>query len=316
MLKVIISFFILWTMSQPASALVDYSDERPAFRPKTRKIIKHAPPRPGPAKSYDSSTQSRGRVSSQGRPSGIFDIHLLTNVQTVQTNQIDGKVTFYDLQGHFQTPYNIFMDFRYWLGKTDQELISGSSANQNGNGTAIIGFNWLKFGAPQDSTMVDLYAGGVFKSSGSELGSSRTDKIFGVETTKDFYTFMLGLGYEYRVTGVPDSQSEADIGNISKITVAFGWRVSSDIHFGVESAMLNIAQGEGEKEGQFIANKGTYSYLTAKLGLNISPMVQLQLGGNFRTKKLKNSETFIAARLWDMQAAYGNSIFAGLNLSL
>ena len=80
--------------------------------------------------------------------------------------------------------------------------------------------------------------------------------------------------------------------------------------------MVSVAQGDSTNGQKSVSEKSSFSYLEPKLALTISPMVQLELGGNFRTKKLKNTDDILGARLWDMKAAYGNSIFTGLNISM
>ena len=75
--------------------------------------------------------------------------------------------------------------------------------------------------------------------SSSELASSRTDKIFGIESVKRFYTFALGLGYRLYMTGTPEDDQEVDIGNIQKLYTLLvdGFH---DISFEVEGAVYNI----------------------------------------------------------------------------
>ena len=217
------------------------------------------------------------------------------------------KYGFINLNTHFQTPFNMYLDLSYWNA-------SSKEGSQNGNPKVLVGLNWFKFGSPSDEAKIDFIAGAKF-SGKSQLASTRTDKIFGIETTKRFGSFGLGLGYDITLTGSAKDETEMDIGNIHRIVVSGGWMVSNDIQFEMEAENFRIAEGSTDKTIT-LSKEVTFSTLSPKLNLSLAPAINLELGARFRMNKPSSAQDLKLAKLYDVHGAYTNSLFAGLGISL
>lgn len=281
-------------ISLNAHALVDYSEAVGTPEEKS-----------APQKSMQKISRSEGGSSSRGL-TWKSDLSLTTNYEALE---IDGnKYGVLNIGTHIQTPMNIYFDASYWNAKGDE----GSSS---GNPRLILGFNWLRFGNPSEEARLDIY-GGAKLSSSSKLGSSRTDKIIGVETTKRFGTFGLGIGYDMTMVGKPKNEDERAIGNIGRITVSAGWMVSNDIQFEVEAENFSIAAGKDSNRTRRLEEKVSFSTLSPKVNLGLAPAVNLELGARFRMKKAKSEADLMSAKVFDLHGANSNSLFAGLNLTI
>ena len=303
-------FFIILSFfgSFSAHGLVDYSETEtvapaPKAKSRPRAVSKVAAP---------TSASSSGPSYS---PSGMFDLGMAYKSIDVKSDETTGKVNVMEVKGHLATNFNIFLDFKYWQASTDIESLTDNSSSQEGNPEVLLGFNWLQFGGGEDGTSVDLLFGGRFSSS-SDLASSRTDKIFGIESVKRFYTFALGLGYRLYMTGTPEDEAEVDIGNIQKLYATFGWKVSHDISFEIEGAVYNIGNSNSQTRATVLKTKESFGTVSPKINLQLGSMVGLGIGATFRTDKVSDTESLIGARLWDMSGVYGSSIHAGLDISI
>lgn len=277
----------LITISLNAHALVDYSE--PVAEPASNKVTSKMQPR----------SESKSLIWKS-------DFSLTTNYESTEINS--EKIGVLNLNTHLQTPFNIYADLTYWQAQ-------GKTGSQSGNPKAIIGFNWLRFGAPSEEARFDLFGGAKFSGS-SELASSRTDKIFGVETTKRFGTFGLGIGYDITLTGTPKRESDMSIGNIHRISVSGGWMVSNDIQFELEVENFKINQSSDASRANRLNSSVSFSTLSPKLNLTIVPAVSVDLGARFRTNKPKSTQDLSSAKLFDLHGAYSNSLFAGLNFNI
>lgn len=306
-IKLLPQIILLLTICSNAHGLVDYTESRvDAESPATRA----APP------AAAASMVRREAPSRSSANNGPAAFQLAAGYESLDFD-FEGsgrKVGFTRLNAHFQTNYDIFMAASFWRATTDSALLSESGDSQNGNPQAIIGFNWLRFGAAQEMATIDIYGGASFRGN-SDLASSRSDTIAGVETSKRFYDFFLGLGYEVRLTGAARNEAERDIGNIQKLSASVGWRATPDIQFIVEGSSISVAPGD-ETKSLFLKEKQSFASITPKLGLFLRPVFQLELGARFQTKAANTPESLIEARLWDLSGAYGNSLFANINFSL
>ncbi|MDO9183531.1 MAG: hypothetical protein Q7U04_14040, partial [Bacteriovorax sp.] len=233
------------------------------------------------------------------------DFSFNTNYETLNINS--EKISVINLNTHLQTPFNVYLDMSYWSAKSH----TGSSG---GNPKAIIGFNWLRFGNPSDEARLDIY-GGVKLPGTSNLASGRTDKVFGVETTKRFGTFGLGIGYDITLTGPTKKSSDMSIGNINRIALSGGWMVSNDIQFELEVENFKINQSSETGKSNYLLKSVSFSTLSPKLNLTIAPSLTLELGARFRTNKPKSDQDLASAKIFDLHGAYSNSLFAGINLN-
>jgi hypothetical protein len=306
-------FFLLLIIPRPSSALVDYSEADAPMM---------TPPKPAPRPSFARkrpATQSKAKLplaqAGQSAPSGW--INFAANYETLNYQQETGesKVNFINIATKLNTPYNLYLDLDYWMASSSDEELTTTSSQQAGNPRAVIGFNWLNFGKAAEQTTVDLFVGASVKTTNSDFGSSRTDQIFGVETTKAFYSFILGLGYELRLTGTPGNLNESDIGNIQRMTAVLGWNLSSDIKMLLEANYVTIGSSDDSGRAS-LSEKVSFGMITPSLYLGITPFVDLELGARFRTKRAPQSDEFVNAKVWQYKGSYGNSIFAGLNVSM
>lgn len=256
-----------------------------------------------------SVNKSETRMSSPSRDSSSSliwksDLSFDTNYELLKVE--DQSYGLLNLNTHFQTPFNIYMDMSYWQANGSQ-----SSA---GNPKFILGFNWLRIGNSNDQASVNLYGGMKLKSN-SELGSSRTDKIFGVETTKKFSNFGLGLGYDATIAGTPDKDTELAIGTIHRIEVSGGWIVSNDIQFEVSVENFKVSKGSEAAHANLLEDL-SFSTISPKLNLQIFRSVNFELGARYPMNRAKSKQDLKSVKLMDLHGVYSSSVFTGLNISL
>jgi len=280
---------VLFALSLNAHALVDYSE--PVSESQSNKMTTKA---------------QSPRQESKSSLIWKSDFSLTTNYEAIEIN--NQKAGVLNFNTHVQTPFNVYFDLSYWQAQT-------KIGSQSGNPKFILGFNWLRFGSPSEEARLDIYGGARMKGS-SELASSRTDKIFGVETTKRFGTFGLGLGYDITMTGTPKKENDMSLGNIHRIAVSGGWMVSNDIQFEVELENFKINPAKDQSRPVRLSEAASFSTLSPKLNLTIVPAVNLEMGARFRTNKPKNEGQLSQAKLFDLHGAYSNSLFAGLNFNI
>ena len=307
-LKYCLTFILGITLfTTQALALVDYSDsEVEVPRKKSNNRIKV---NKRPVNSTRGSAAASS--SSNGNSMGEFMIGTGYSSQNVEVGERAGKVNAWHFEGHFQTNYGFYLTASHYMASSDSRDLTEASGTQQGNPVAKLGFNWLRFGSGAEAGTIDILAGASFSQSSSDFASSRTDKIFGIETTKKMASLVLGLGYEYRITGSPGSE-ELNIGSIQKIYAVLGWTATPDIRFSFEAGTYKIGMGEGEYS---LGEKTSFGYASPTVHLGLSPVVSLDLGAVFRTKRLGNDD-LIDARLYDLKGAYGSSILAGMSIGL
>lgn len=279
-------------LSQNTQALVDYSDTS-IDSPKVA-----------------NKSQIRLPEQSTSKSSLIWksDLSFDTNYEMLEVG--NSKVGLVNFDMHLQTPVNIFFDASYWQANSS----GPSKGNSSGNPKFILGFNWFKVGSPNDEAAVNLSAGMRLKSN-SDLASSRDDKIFGVETTKKFGAFGLGLGYEYTISGDTTRATDIAIGSMQRIEVSSGWIVSNDIQFelSIENFKINPNNSPGTNR---LNQEITFSTIGPKLNLQIFKGVNFELGARYQMKKAQSSQDLVAMKLIDSHSLYSNSVYTGLNLSI
>ncbi len=277
-----------------AHALVDYSNTVGTSEEKT---------------SSNKSVQKLSASSNSGGARSLSwrsDLSFTTNYESLAIDETKYGVLNFNI--HIQTPINIYLDASYWNA-------SGNDGSSNGNPRLILGFNWLRFGNSYDEARVDFYAGAKLPSN-SYLGSSRTDKIVGAETSKRFGTFGLGFGYDLTMTGASKNDQERSIGNIGRLTLSGGWIVSDDIQFEIDAENFTINPDKESGRMNRLNEKVSFSTLTPKLNLGLAPAVNLELGARFRMKKVREGSNLLLAKVFDLHGVHSNSLFAGLNISL
>lgn len=274
---------ILFSFSFQVFALVDYSD-----------------PSPEPSKMQKISLKNISKNESSGLSRSEFS--LSSGYEMAQINSEKVGAMNFDL--HFGTPYNVFFDGSYW-----QADYKGQS--QAGNPKFILGFNWLKIGSQSDEARLDLMAG-MKLSSTAEIASSRTDKIFGVETTKRFMNFAIGFGYELTVVGDAKNQKEEAIGNIHRISATAGWMVSNDIQFELEAENFKVMESADTNRANYLHTPLRFSTISPKLNLGLGSFVNFILGARFQMQKAAPTE----AKIFDLHGADSSTIFTGLSFNI
>jgi hypothetical protein len=312
MQKIILSLFLSVCFSSTSFALVDYSAEENVVpnRPQKKRIKRKA-------KVAGKSIKTASRNSGGSYvPTGMFDVTFGYSTISVETDQTASKVNVMEFNGHFETGASIYFDAKYWMADTSSELLSSSADSQSGNPEIIMGFNWLAFGGGGNFTNIDLLAGVRLASEDSQLGSTRTDKIIGVSTVKRFNQFALGLGYKYYLTGTPGTESELNIGNMSKLSATIGWMVSSDIQFELEGAVFKVSKSDSTTKANVLNEAESIGTISPKLSLRLAQLVNLNLGATFISKQPKNNKALVGANLWDVPGVYGSSINASIAISI
>lgn len=288
-----INTFISVGILPNAHALVDYSNAVGISEEKTS----------------NKSVQKLSTAAHSGGVRGLSwksDLSLTTNYESLEIEE--NKYGVLNINIHIQTPMNIYFDATYWNA-------SGNEGSSSGNPKLILGFNWLRFGNSYDEAKLDIY-GGAKLPSNSYLGSSRTDKIVGAETTKRFGTFGIGFGYDLTMTGATRKNEDYSIGNIGRLTLSGAWIVSEDIQFEIEAENFSINPSKDNNRVNRLSEKVSFSTLTPKINLGLAPAVNLELGARFRMKKVKEDTNLMRAKVFDLHGVHSNSLFAGLNISL
>jgi hypothetical protein len=306
---IVLLFLCLIIFSNTSHALVDYT-EKNSFVPNGNEVKKT---------SRRPKTSSKAQaVTKAGRSGSFGEFEVKTGFQSinVESNDASGKVSMMTIDGHFQTLHNIYLDTSFWRASSNSQSITENSSSQNGNLKTIIGFNWLKMGQASDMATINFYGGASFKSTGSAFANSHTDQIYGVETTKRFNQLVLGLGFEMNTAGSPSDETEMATGSIQKLKAVIGWRVSSDIQLSLEAATVKVSESDDQDRFNKLNQSIGYGYMAPKIGLGLSPHINLNLGGYFRTKRVKTNEDIVKARLYDLPAVYGNSWMLGLSISI
>lgn len=301
MKKIVLSGIL--ALSTQAFALVDYSSPVPADAAKS-KVAQPQAPRSSSAPSVSSGEK-------------FFSLNGGTEQLKVDFGGKTNKVSLYSLGGHFQTPYNIYLDAAIWGASAQNSNVTDQNKTQIGNSSMKLGFNWLTLGNSSDVATFDFTAGAMFAGpKSSDFASSRTDTMVGVELTKRFSDFALLLGYEYRFTGKTKTTEETPVGNIQKVMASLGWKVSNDIRFALEGMMYRVGPNKLNTPNAGLSGNLNFVSLSPKLSLGLASSVDLELGALYRTRTVALKDDIVGARLWDLKGLYGNSIFANLVLSL
>ncbi len=306
MSKLVYSLLIL-LFSSAGFALVDYSE------PIDSPAVKKAPVRSAPKMNRavkKSQTPSKGSNSPYG-------IEMKLGYENVKAEVFESspRVSLYRASLHVQTPYSIFFDGSYFYGASDSPEVSDSSAEEPGNPEFKLGFNWLQFGGAGDAAAINLLTGIRLSAEDSPFASSGTNYFAGIETSKRFLNFALGLGYLYHITGAPSDKEELDTGNIHQVYGEFAWQATYDIIFSFEAGYYSIAASEDKDRSSALESNISFSYFTPKLNLTLAPHVSIDLGATFSGKKAE-LENYSNYKFWSYKGLYGDSLFANLIFSI
>ena len=295
-------------------ALVDYSDVITNDNKDTPNSA--SPPNAATASKKMSSTIDASKGMPVARSQSLLSLDLNWDTTEITLPTKNAKVNRGILTGHMQTPYNIYLDFQYWYGTTEDQRLAANNRWQAGNPSVKLGLNWLRFGQAQDMATVDFFLGGMVKGpTNSVFAATRSDLFFGGETTKQFQEFIFGLNYEMRLVGRPSRADEGEIGNVQKVATVLAWRAAPNIRFSVEGAGYRMAPKAGSVSNTW-SGKHAWSYIAPQLDLALGSSLNVAMGALFPLKSVEVNPELLQGRLWDFKGAYGSSIYAGLNYSL
>lgn len=300
-----ISFSLAIALSLEAQALVDYSDKSE-----------------GSAGDFSVKSQAAApQAEGAPRKRGMKYLEFSTSFDSMEFSQNgrSGKAQMVGGTLSLRSPYSFFAELSYFEGRME-ETNREHKSSESGNPKLIIGSNWLQLGGPQDNARVDVYVGVSNKTKNSAMGSSRTDKIVGVETSKQILALVLGLSGQYILTGNPEDSSELRIGNIARMGGGLGLVLSPDIRFSMEANYYRLSRADNIAATDYaLVDDVTFSTLGPKLILGMGQLFELELGAHFQTKRPQTKQSnvnLLDAKLFQFPGAYGNSLFAGINISV
>ncbi|MFG1483591.1 hypothetical protein ABMA79_12665 [Halobacteriovorax sp. HFRX-2_2] len=289
-----------------ALALVDYS-------PKSSGASSYNPVTTRPS----APARSERAVSRAQAPSASSDLWaFLPDYYDFSLGYVANKSFFTDENINFVN-FNLKMGFAHGifldLAASGAQSLETAEFEQASTGVKL-GFNWLEVGNDYNKLIIDSYLGMRFKGK-SEFATQRNDRILGITTEKRFGAAALGVDYERIFADTLDTDEEMAIGDISHIKANLGIMVSHEIQFLLTYGEVKVAASDF-----FTANSLRsdlkYSYLMPQMFLRMSRSVRLNMGAGFQVTRPDSSVLNETAKLWDLPVLYGNTLFAGLNLSI
>ncbi len=284
-------------------SLVDYTDYDDTPTPRKRSVRKSSP--------VVSKAKAKTSSRAQGSSRKYIDFQASFSHAEYDTSERSGKYDRLDLKATLATNYDFYVDVEYpmYSGRISETQVDTSY--QAGNPLLVVGLNWLQFGGIH----LDMEAGARFKGS-SEFASQRTDKILGVSSSKRFNNVALSFGYHYTFTGSSDSETESDIGNISRVKFEAGWVVSSDIALMIKAQNTTINASDDLGRVNRLDESIKFSTITPRLQLRMAPSVKLFMQATFRMRRPKLALTSSNLGLWHVDGLYGNTLSAGLGFDI
>lgn len=271
---------------------------------------------------YDPTTTSPAPVVRQSRAkapstaSSGFDWGFLPQAVDFSLGYTSAKAFYTDeninmvnmkLKGSFA--HGIFLE----LGVNGAQSLETSEYEQ-GNSNVKLGFNWLDIGNDYNKLIFDLFVGTSF-SGKNEFSTKRSDRFVGVTSEKRFGAAALGLTYERTFTeGLVDDE-EMSIGDISHWYADFGVMVSSEIQFLVTYGEVKVGASDF-LSANYLSSDLKYSYIKPQMFLKMANAVRLNLGAVFQASRPDTSLMNSSLKVWGLPAAYGNTLFAGLNIAI
>ncbi len=299
----------LLLLSFSAFSLVDYSDDTiDNYQPESPKSVQKIIRKPNP-------NRSRGTSGKSGP--GFLSLTPFYESLDVRSSS-EGDISFSGIDLEIRTQTSIYLKGSYYQASSRSEELTPSGSYQRGNPEVYMGINWLDFSGQNQGARFDLIAGARLGENESAFATSRNDKIIGLETSKSFSQFVLGIGVHYTLTGTPENETELALGNITNYKVALGWFATPDIKFSVETNIYEVNENTNEDIDYRLEERLSFSSVSPKVYLGLSPNINLVLGGIFRTRKLNLDKDidYLSARLFGMEGAYGNSVFSSLSFSI
>jgi hypothetical protein len=297
-----------------AMSLVEYAEDSPAPARRAKKRSRRTVKRNAPPSGAKSSAKASS--SSSMNFSGMFDFKSQIISEDVNLEDDSAKVSKYNFDLHTRLTNSIKVDLKYQMIASKNERLAATSQSQKGNPEAVVSLDWINFGERGNRTSIDVLMGHRWGVTGSEFASSRNDFILGVQSFKTLGPIALGLGYTVDLTGNPQSASESYIGNVQTLKASLGWMVSSEIRMALHASRINITQSGNEENYNVLENDLEFTVINPELSLTLGPMVDLTLGGYFRSQSEDFQNGYEDIRLPQYNALWGNSIYSGLEFSL
>ena len=302
MKKKISVILLLSLFSMPLfSATPDYTEEVPTKKKRIKKKVKRA-----------SSSRSSSEATTR-RGHGSWTIEGSIESVDVESFSKNDNASFYKMNLYYRPQSDLYLKLGYYFGFADS-LNLYENQSRKGNLDFRLVANWLSWSNGSYNSKLDFFAGVSLKERSSNFGSSRTDKVVGFETSRNFSNLIFSLGHEYHMTGKPKNQDELAVGDIRKYYGILGWKVTPDINFAIEAVHYEIAPTS--KGDDSLKNKVSSGHLSPWLFLNLSKKFDFILGAVFRTNKIRQKDKLRRARLWSYQGLYGNSVFTKINLNI
>ena len=212
------------------------------------------------------------------------------------------KVGIYSFGVTFMTPWKVYLDMDINYGGGAEE----SDTYSLGNTEMSIGATWLQFGSLYDQISVDVVGGISLGVKDSAIGSQRDDSYIGLLTKKNFGHSDLTLGFEHWFMDDEVFASEKSVGGFNNYLVNLGWSATSDIRFDFSFQFINLSEIENFDDI-------SYTEITPKISLGLSPNFSLILGSSFTSQKDVTPSELEALKVWNISSLYGNSYFTNLN---
>lgn len=251
--------------------------------------------------------------------SGMMDLDISYDSSKVNVGDRVGQIEKIIYDGHLRLPFGLFFNASFYQISSKSSEISESGSYQNGNPLFILGLNWFQIGNAEDAARVDFYGGLSLKQKNSDFAASRTDTVFGLQTSKKMSQSVIALAGEYWKTGSPDNLNESDIGNITRLKMAFGYVFSHDIRFEMTGHHVHIQKsGNDEFTARRLTEDLSFSSVSPRFILSLGRLINFNVGANIQIKKLDNFENvdYLSLKLHQFAGSYGNSVYIGLGTSL
>lgn len=312
----VLILLILAVFTQDSFSLVDYTEDNSSSRSaQSSRRSRPAVKRNAAPRSVSRSSGSATSASS-GPWLGMIDLKTQYLSEDVELGSESAKIHKYNFDLHAKLGQSIYTDIRYQMIKSDSDALTTTSQYQKGNPEAVLGLNWINFGERGNKTNVDFLVGHRWGVMGSELASSRSDFIVGLQTFKSIGPFAIGFGYNIDLTGNPQSAVESYVGNIHTLKGSLGWVVSPDIRMALHAQRITIKASSEENQLRTFENDLIFTIINPELSLSLGQMVDLSFGGYFRSQREEFVSGYEQIKAPQYNALWGNSIYTGLNISL
>jgi hypothetical protein len=307
--------FVLTLYVKPAYALVDYG----SFDGSTS--VNSAPSTMKPRRKITRSSKGKGAIS-KAKSSVKNSIRNMFKVNTKFENlgilgTKEDTIDILSMSAMLNTPYGVYFNFSYWEGSASYNKFLDEGFFE-GNINIASGLNWFQVGQGMDKTRLDIYAGVSFPAEIGEIGRTSMDKYIGIQTIKKIFDFYLNIDLQAKLHGSPEDKTEPELGTAFMVSPELAFVATSDIRFALKATIVNIQAYNNDDEVKTLSENASFSYISPRLDLLLSPYFNIELGGHIRMKELSKErvDELKSAKLFEFKGLYGNAFFASVNLSI